>query len=710
MKRLLYSFAVVFFAGSSVWAQEFSCHTDYYHQQMIEKDPQLLKDYQQLFMNSYAKSDHDDSTVFVVPVVFHIVHQYGIENISDAQVIDAMTVLNRDFRKENADTNIVIPAFDTLIADIKIEFRLASYDPWGNCTNGINRIYSHETNIGDNFCKLNQWDRSRYLNVWVVRTMDSGTAGYALYPTSVNGYSYWLDGIVLRHNFIGRIGTGSEYNSRAFTHEVGHWLALAHVWGSTNQPGVACDDDGIPDTPITKGFSTCPSPSQAAVCDTAIIENYQNYMDYSYCTHMFTPGQAFVMRHALQGNDGQRRNLITEATHQSTGINLTTPPVCTPVVDISANRRHLCAGQSVTFTDESFNGPVTFREWSFQGGTPATSTAANPTVTFNSYGLQTVTLTVGNASGQVTKVFEHYVDVQQPWAEYTGPKSFDLESADQYYQQLRIVNEGDNYSKFEWHPIGHNSGHSLKLTTYKDISNALIGSEESRYYENLGGQVDAIITPTFDLRNMTGVTFSFDYSYATNAVLTDLMTENIRVYYSRNCGDTWVPLGTQTQSTISGAALASAGFAGSSDFAPTSSSDWTTFSRPFNVNSSDDRTRFKIEFTTSDYSSNLFIDNIMVSGSLGLVDDFTSEHELVIAPNPVVSGNDLTIQYVAGNEPVTFTLRNLQGEEISSVVRSEANQPVSFGFEISENIAAAYYFLEVRSASAVTVKKIAVIK
>lgn len=912
MKKLLYSFVVILLTGSAALSQQFSCATDHYHNQLVEQDPTLLKDLQQLIANGMvAKSGDDDTTVFIVPVVFHILHQNGPENIPDERIFEAMEVINRDYRKLNADTNLIIPVYDTFASDVRIEFRLASYDPWGNCTNGIDRIYTHETNVGDAACKLNQWDRSRYLNIWVVKSIASGgAAGYALYPTAVNGYSYWLDGIVALYDYVGYSSPSSEFRSRTLTHEIGHWLALPHVWGSTNDPGVACGDDGIDDTPITKGHSNCNNlypidcdnndftnavytfndvtttsgvidttapPSQVVLektrvefsnfeavgvsanssldsvfaftdwgvgasdgetdfsnltgsvntgkyyeftltptavqamtftdlsfrvarnnvgtrtfvvrssvdnfaanlpavapvnselevhsnvfffkNDTAVavngakvtfsnpaftkryepitfriyaynaestsgtfeidnvtvtgkfgsIENVQNYMEYSYCTHMFTKGQVAVMRHALQSSDGQRMNLITPATQESTGVDLTTPPVCVPIVDIRANTRFTCVGENVTFTDQSYNGPVTFREWSFQDGTPATSTAANPIVSFNSFGMKTVTLTVGNESGQVTKTFTHYIDVQEDWAAFAGPTSFDLEPETQY-QQLRYINDGDTYSKFEPYPVGYNSNRSLKLTTYKDLSGALPGTEESRYYSNLGGQIDAIITPSFDLRYTSGVTFSFDYSYATNAVQSSLMTEKIRVYYSRNCGATWAPIGIPAASEITGAALASAGFAGNIDFIPASDDDWSTYSANFNAGANDNRTRFKIEFVASDYSNNLYIDNIRILGTLGLEDDFATEHNLLIAPNPVISGSDLNIEYLAGNEPVTFTLRNLQGEAITSVVRNEVNQPVSFGLEISENIAAAYYFLEVKSSNFTTVKKIAVIK
>lgn len=715
MKKLLYTFLAVLFTGSFASAQNTTCATDHFHRQLVEKDPSLMKDLQQLIANGTVQKSGTDTAVLIIPVVFHILHQNGSENISDLQVFDAVEVMNRDYRKRNADTINVIPAFDTLISDTRIEFRLASYDPFGNCTNGIDRIYSHETVTGDEYAKLNQWDRSKYLNIWVVRSIvrssGANVAGYAMYPTAVNGLGYWLDGIVVLHSHVGRFGTGSEYNSRTLTHEAGHWLSLAHPWGSNNEPGVACGDDGVDDTPITKGFDLwCPTnPNQAKICDTTVFENYQNYMDYSYCSYMFTPGQTAVMRHTLRNSDGLRNNLITPATQDSTGVSLTTPPVCIPKPEIIADKKNVCEGQAVSFTDKSFNGPVTFREWTFQDGTPATSTSANPSVTFSSYGNKTVTLRVGNASGEETKVFQNFIEVQPGWAAHTGPKSYDFESGTTY-QELHVVNDGNNFSTFHVANVGYNSSKSYKLQIFKDVSTALPATEESRYYGNLGGQVDALITPTFDLRYVSGITFSFDYAYATNAVSTADMTEKLKVYYSRNCGETWSPLGSDAQSTREGAALVSAGFAGNVDFAPTSNNDWKSFSRPFNSLSLDSRTRFKIEFTASDYSNNLFIDNIMVSGTLGLQDEFSADHDLIIAPNPVVSGNDLNIQYVAGNEPVTFTLRNLQGEAIKSITRNEVNEAVSFGFEISENVAAAYYFLEIKSATSSTVKKIAVIK
>ncbi|MBI3510190.1 MAG: PKD domain-containing protein [Bacteroidetes bacterium] len=73
-----------------------------------------------------------------------------------------------------------------------------------------------------------------------------------------------------------------------------------------------------------------------------------------------------------------------------------------PVADFSGSPTTLCAGGTVTFTDLSTNSPTSW-SWTFQGGTPATSTSQNPTVTYNTAGTYSVSLTATNSSGSDTK-------------------------------------------------------------------------------------------------------------------------------------------------------------------------------------------------------------------------------------------------------------------------------------------------------------------
>ncbi|MFM1932389.1 MAG: hypothetical protein RL226_1692, partial [Bacteroidota bacterium] len=210
---------------------------------------------------TYRANRSDRDVVYIVPVVFHIIHNNGPENISDEQVYDAMYVLNRDFRKLNADISQVYGDFGDIAADIEIEFRLAQIDPDGNCTKGIVRVQSPLTTEGGEDMKaLSYWPRNKYMNVWVCADA-GGAAGYTFTPNSVNSPNMAdVDGIVLLHDYTGSIGTSNAFRSRTLTHEVGHWLNLRHTWGPTNNPGEAenCDfDDNVDDTPETIGWLSC---------------------------------------------------------------------------------------------------------------------------------------------------------------------------------------------------------------------------------------------------------------------------------------------------------------------------------------------------------------------------------------------------------------------------------------------------------------------
>jgi hypothetical protein len=57
-----------------------------------------------------------------------------------------------------------------------------------------------------------------------------------------------------------------------------------------------------------------------------------------------------------------------------------------------------CTGQLITMTDQSLNGPSTWT-WTMTGGTPNSSNAQNPTTTYNSAGIYTVTLVCSNSNG-----------------------------------------------------------------------------------------------------------------------------------------------------------------------------------------------------------------------------------------------------------------------------------------------------------------------
>src|SRR5690554_4215392 len=71
-------------------------------------DQQALAD---LEVEMVANSDQKRNVLYI-PIVFHVLHQGGTENITDEQIMDALAILNRDFRKLNADANQVQSEFN----------------------------------------------------------------------------------------------------------------------------------------------------------------------------------------------------------------------------------------------------------------------------------------------------------------------------------------------------------------------------------------------------------------------------------------------------------------------------------------------------------------------------------------------------------------------------------------------------------------------
>ena len=93
-------------------------------------------------------------------------------------------------------------------------------------------------------------------------------------------------------------------------------------------------------------------------------------------------------------------------TLSGTGISATAPPVA----QFSANKTTVEIGKSVSFTDESTGSPTSWN-WTFDGGTPSTSTQQNPTVVYNTIGTYDVTLKVTNANGNDTETKTDYIEV-----------------------------------------------------------------------------------------------------------------------------------------------------------------------------------------------------------------------------------------------------------------------------------------------------------
>ena len=81
-----------------------------------------------------------------------------------------------------------------------------------------------------------------------------------------------------------------------------------------------------------------------------------------------------------------------------------------PEADFSASETLVSIDGSVNFTDLSTNMPTSW-QWTFEGGTPATSNEQNPTVTYEEPGIYSVTLVATNDFGSDTETKTAYIEV-----------------------------------------------------------------------------------------------------------------------------------------------------------------------------------------------------------------------------------------------------------------------------------------------------------
>jgi len=318
MKYIIYCLLLACFL-SPVKAQR--CVTDTY----IQKNPSAP-----ITANNSPKASTREilkDEIIVIPVVIHLLYHNATENISDAQILSQLEVLNKDYRRLNSDTANTPAAFASLGADARITFCLARRDPNGRPTPGIIRKYTPVENwLADDGMKYaaqggdNAWDPTKYLNIWVCNLFGR-TLGYSSLPGSQPD----RDGLVIKYSAFGTTGAvTSPFNKgRTATHEVAHWLGLMHVWGDKS-----CGSDGVDDTPPQQSYNNgCPSFPHTTACSVnSNGDMFMNFMDLTddACMNMFTTGQKNKMR-SLFATGGLRNSFLISAGCDTSYITVAGP-------------------------------------------------------------------------------------------------------------------------------------------------------------------------------------------------------------------------------------------------------------------------------------------------------------------------------------------------------------------------------------------------
>lgn len=378
-----------------------STHKD--HQNGIEE--QIYR-----YLNNPAIAQaRSPNAVVTLPVVVHIVHNNGAENVSNAQVLKGIQDLNDAFGNRGY--------YDpTTGVNTDIQFCLAQRDPNNQASNGITRDVSPLTDmtweIDDiNLKNINRWQPICYINIWLVKEVNSTSwgsdlVGYAYYP-SAHGTA--VDGIVMEARWFGT----SPANSAIVVHEMGHYLGLYHTFnGDCGNSNCLSDGDRVCDTPPDQSQGVGCSPN-ANSCTTDpddpsvnnpfravglggrgdVADMGENYMDYSplQCYSIFTAGQK------------ERMNWHIQNVRQSLLACKSCELPCPSVVSASFSPRGLTVdvGTSLTFTSTSTN--ATTYKWRVSSTNYSTQ---NITHNFNTIGTFSVVFEAANTDARCASMLD----------------------------------------------------------------------------------------------------------------------------------------------------------------------------------------------------------------------------------------------------------------------------------------------------------------
>lgn len=588
-----------------------------------------------------------------LPVVVHVIHHGEAigegANISDAQILDQIRILNEDFQMQNSDFTTNTPTeFLDVASSAGIEFVMAKQDPQGMPSNGINRVEGPKDTYGLNDAalvgQLASWAPEEYVNIWVM-PLTPPTIGFASFPISneLEGLSNptvtrETDGVAIDYNYFGSIGNVSQNSrGRTATHEMGHFLGLRHTWGDGG-----CEvDDYVTDTPLqSQSNNTCVATPRFT-CDSR--DMVENFMDYTpdRCMSLFTEGQVERMDVILTYSP-RRASLLSSRA-------LSDPQIYSFDIELT-----------------EIISPANYR----------CSNTITPVIEVVNAGQETVTKIRAsiqvNGAEQETKDFEVNIALGES-AQLDFDEIFLSGSSNTFGAEILLVNDAedeDQSNNFQsittnlpatavlpYSYPGHNiiSGWEYinedQSYTWTPIDLQVDGSSSEVFLlngfdYNGQGELDYLVSPVFDLSDLQNPQLSFDLAYSPFS--NSAYSESLIVAVSTDCGNTFNLLTAPYNK--SGNTLGTVDVS-SNEFVPNSEEQFRK--ELVNLSAYAGESDVRIAFVSiNGYGNNIFIKNINLSTEENL--NYLVEIDAVEEPLPVVNGGQVADKLTLSNNGNLF--------------------------------------------------------
>jgi PKD repeat protein len=322
-----------------------------------------------------------------------------------------------------------------------------------------------------------------------------------------------------------------------------------------------------------------------------------------------------------------------------------------PVANFSGTPLTICAGSTVTFTDLSTN--ATSWSWNFgAGATPATSTAQNPTVTFNTVGTNTITLTATNVFGSDVETKTNYVTIQSATGA-TLPISQGFTGATFVPTNWSLVN--GNASPTTW------------------VRSATIGNTptagNSMMFDNFNysdADDDEVRMEGANFTGLSSAQLTFDVAYAAYSATA---FDGLQVLVSTDCGVTFTSVYNKTGATIAAGNLPTAA-AINTAFTPTLA-QWRT--ETVNLTPYIGNPKVVVAFRNlSNYGNRLFVDNINLTGIVSATPPTAS---FTGTPTTLCTGQTVTFTNNSTGAPTSYAWTFTGGTPATSTA---ANPTVTY--------------------------------